>query len=1623
MSTLVFFAVGGTGMRTVEPLLHLCALGLGPDRLKLVLIDPDQTHPSAGRALELIALYQEVRNTFPRANETKYFHTDVVVAHEGVWSPISRMRGGAKAMERFSTLVDAPAMRTHSKYLGKLFDLLYDPNDEQEMPLEKGFRGRPSIGTVFMNRIATAPWLRELMADRDAVFFAAGSVFGGTGASGLPVISEVLRADLVGQGGQADVQAVELGRVGAALVLPFFRPTGGETRASDNGIMPDPAIFALNALGAMPYYTALRSGYGEMFVLGEEVWRETGAAVGGPEQDNGPHHVEFFAALAALEFGSNRTSRATSARFWVASASGKNVHFDDLPIPRSQRDQFAGGLIWAHTVLNHFGDSSGMDSFIAERLHGSTWLSELGIRGDQLLDPSMAQALSALCKYASSVWDWAGQISDVTRSPCVLMREGAARSAKDTPFAEILASRSSARKSITPTVRGMEIFRGWNTAAALSAHRKGGPPKLLEVMRLGSEDAVNRFFAQVEPPEAGQRRTLLPSLRENNIQPSEDGSWNDITAHRHNLKRIKSQEDAKGANVRIGSIPSPWARMLLYEDALTDAQHPARRGITLELLDALEFTWRAGARPPDTTLEMFQVQDLHRDADSTGSPGASEFAAALERMYKWPNQTAGQAAPPISLVLVPDGLAGHQAIAASSPFTMLFAGASHCPGLAPFAHGLFGSGSPRELHERDTDFQVYVTSILRVPNELAEWQEELKRLCVRAGMSLSPAQIEELRQRCEEHQLQFSGFTLLHQNATQPMPSKWRLHHAAIGFQSRQGPYIVDPQTFDGRFFVGAPEVQLPPESQLATLAGRDHLPGSATPGQWASPRHHWFTERLVLLENPIRGVGTSEPGAIGYKQFRSELPTTSDLLQSRPRFLLPLTREVFQYFAPQQIDDMLTITVRGNGDVDVRLTLELEDPADLQRTTSRVFNRLYLAAEIVQASRELGSGSDIAIWPAFEAEDWNEYLILRSDVGAFADNVEVRLFDSKAMVPIQPETALRTGGLSISAVKVPPRILSFVRRLTTGKEEEVGILLPRFAKVPVKDLPWTVAVDFGTSNTTVTRRNMVDQVVVVELGAVTSMLMESVRLPGLIEAYFMPILEGQPRRLNFGTALVTHNDHSLPSTPSSTPGVLANIPWGGVLRDDQKHKVFGDLKWVGADDAGGRGRTAAFLRQLIAAIAASARMEGVKAVSIHWSFPGAYSVSQAQGVEGLWKTAAAMAINNGVAPRYPGVTVEPFNPALHESACTLEYFTLNQRVSTGRGVLAVFDVGGGTTDIALYSDDKPILYDSVLLGGRNLTGGGFDGSTNPFVDRLLSAVRAHTREGNPLFEVLQQADVYRRNGQDHLAFSHLVSSPAFQLEQGIFTALEEIQPFRALVLYFYGALFYHAGLALRGLQVQQGSPFKGALKVAIAGNGSRYLKWAGLRHDSGEFFAFTKACFLAGGAGAMCPVEEEMFQLAPQDFAVLTDHPKEEVAKGMLQVIRKPFGIGGATSLTPTIGEAVRLPLGDLTEVSTLGTALKSSDISALQFIGEKLQVEQFNIAWHTAAGALFRGDSVFVRTVDGFVGHLQSLGRQTTEERVRRRLNGTIAKFGEWRGSLFLVQVEAMMQELVAFGFGGKK
>ncbi len=342
--------IGGTGAKCVEALLHLTAAGLLPDRkgpqgksigkedLFVTFVDPDTANGSLERAsttLKQYAACKEIQlgpiNLFKSA---MHFVRD----HE-VWSPF-----GDEARPRLDTFFRYGALELENKPAARLFDVLYSP-EEQETTLEQGFRGHPSIGAAVLGSTLRFgegdPWksfrnkVNQIRAGDEAKIVLIGSVFGGTGAAGLPTIAKLIRNEILSLGAerraqedgpQEDIKA----RIAGILVLPYFQ----FDPVDSSGMKADSENFLLSTQAALKYYhqqarQEMGLGYFDsVYLLGDATLSPVRKpSLGSQEQRNEQHFIELYSALACLDFFDN----SQRAHYMVARNAPNEIVWEDLP--------------------------------------------------------------------------------------------------------------------------------------------------------------------------------------------------------------------------------------------------------------------------------------------------------------------------------------------------------------------------------------------------------------------------------------------------------------------------------------------------------------------------------------------------------------------------------------------------------------------------------------------------------------------------------------------------------------------------------------------------------------------------------------------------------------------------------------------------------------------------------------------------------------------------------------------------------------------------------------------------------------------------------------------------------------------------------------------------------------------------------------------------------------------------------------------------------------------------------------------------------------------------------------------------------------------------------------------
>ena len=421
MAECYLIGIGGTGAKCVEAFVHLCAAGLGPERLWVALVDQDQANGNVSRATQLIESYTKLRGRLKTQgghyvpSSVPFLRTEISTAPAGiVWRPLPEQGETMKRLFHRDIL---------NRDVQDLMDCLYRRDEEQSLELDEGFRGRPSIGaaTILSRAIGEHPFWQSMLKaldsaqkGKDVRVFLIGSLIGGMGASGIPTLGRTIRAELKKRHGR-DTFAREgtTTTIGASVLLPYFTfPSPKES--NENGIVADSAAFLHQAQGALGYYHRLLERdafFDQLYLIGWSPLIPLGYfRRGGPNQTNPPLLPELFSALAAWDFYSS----PAGAKPRVMRAGRKDadtVDWSDLPEPTGAARSGFGqlvrfGLAYRYAYCEHLMPDNW------RRVSSESWFRRLLNSASVNLNDNATSLLARdIGQYADDVLTWLASLT------------------------------------------------------------------------------------------------------------------------------------------------------------------------------------------------------------------------------------------------------------------------------------------------------------------------------------------------------------------------------------------------------------------------------------------------------------------------------------------------------------------------------------------------------------------------------------------------------------------------------------------------------------------------------------------------------------------------------------------------------------------------------------------------------------------------------------------------------------------------------------------------------------------------------------------------------------------------------------------------------------------------------------------------------------------------------------------------------------------------------------------------------------------------------------------------------------------------------------------------------------
>ena len=306
---LFIFSIGGSGSRVVRSLSMLLASGVphfkAGDQVFPIMIDYDINNGDTKRAFKCVDTYNNLHNSvFPKElekttdTERRFFHTsmmkmtDIGAGYSSAYTMQFRHNPKDKT---FGDAIAYDKLKGDKSKTKNLLNTLYDVSNGQDTELgidmTVGFKGNPNIGSVVFNNLKDSSELKDFFnccEENDKVILI-GSLFGGTGASGIPEITKAIRSN----------QRTKNVHLGVIMLMPYFCfDKNDEIGTVKSG------LFDSKTRAALSFYDSseVNKKIDSIYYIGDNERTKMSYNLGGENQRNNSHLVDMIGALSVLHF-------------------------------------------------------------------------------------------------------------------------------------------------------------------------------------------------------------------------------------------------------------------------------------------------------------------------------------------------------------------------------------------------------------------------------------------------------------------------------------------------------------------------------------------------------------------------------------------------------------------------------------------------------------------------------------------------------------------------------------------------------------------------------------------------------------------------------------------------------------------------------------------------------------------------------------------------------------------------------------------------------------------------------------------------------------------------------------------------------------------------------------------------------------------------------------------------------------------------------------------------------------------------------------------------------------------------------------------------------------------------
>jgi hypothetical protein len=452
---------------------------------------------------------------------------------------------------------------------------------------------------------------------------------------------------------------------------------------------------------------------------------------------------------------------------------------------------------------------------------------------------------------------------------------------------------------------------------------------------------------------------------------------------------------------------------------------------------------------------------------------------------------------------------------------------------------------------------------------------------------------------------------------------------------------------------------------------------------------------------------------------------------------------------------------------------------------------------------------------------------------------------------------------------------------------DATGLVLPLFSPPKNGTEEFTFAIDFGTTNTHIEytldfgkepRSRVIVPFEITSSDVQIATLHDpasqetsyeisgAIMIFSLIPQEFLPERIGKLADFKFPQRTIIGHHESVDTSNPTYSLADFNIPF--IYEKEPIYrgtKIKTNLKWsnytLNDDD---ERKIESFFEELILLIRNKVLLNNgkLKETKLIWFYPSSMVEHRRNKLEATWQKLFSKYISDKFIPQKISESIAPFF-----------YFKNKGGIDASDLPVAAIDIGGGTSDIVVYKDNKPQILTSFRFAANAIFGDAYNGSPerNGFILKYLDKIRKQLNDNelHDLEAVLETINS-TQNSEDIAAFLFSIENNKMIIEKQIPISFNKMlskdDDLKIVFIVFYSSLIYHLA------KLMKANSYKIPRYITFSGTGSKVLGIADSNSNLLGLQNLTNIIF------------QKIFSVTESNIELVKhDEPKEITCKGGL--------------------------------------------------------------------------------------------------------------------------------------------